>query len=145
MINITPYLNFPGNTEDAMNFYKTVFGGEFLAFKRYGEIPGGDKMPADDQKRINHISLSIGNGNTIMATDMLPSMEENLNPGNNFHICIHAETEAEVEKIFNAVSEGGKVEMPLNKTFWGSYFGMCIDKFGIQWMINYSADQNQAK
>ena len=142
MLSINPYLNFPGNTEKAMNFYKSVFGGEFLSFQRYGDIPGGNKMPEDDQKKINNIILPLANNTSIMATDALASMEQKLVAGNNFFICIQAESEAEVDKLFNSLSDGGKVEMPVNKTFWGAYFGICIDQFGIQWMINYSYNKS---
>jgi PhnB protein len=141
MLNINPYLNFMGNTEEAMNFYKSALGGEFTIFQRFKDTPGGEKMQAADQDKIIHISLQIANGITIMATDALESMGQSLIAGNNFHICIQAESEKEVDKMFNALSAGGKVEMPLNKTFWGSYFGMCRDKFGIQWMINYDYNQ----
>ncbi|WP_315822964.1 VOC family protein [Paraflavitalea speifideaquila] len=88
-----------------------------------------------------HISLTVANGGTLMATDLLESMEHQLIIGNNMHICIHTKSEAETEKIFNALSAGGKVGMPLNKTFWGAYFGMCTDKYAVQWMINYTQNQ----
>ena len=143
MHNFNPYLNFMGNTEDAMNFYKSVFGGEFTLFHRYGDVPGGEKMSAQDQKKIIHISLVINKSMTIMATDALESMGQQLVPGNNFHIHLQAESEPEADRIFAKLSEGGKVEMPMNKTFFGAYFGMCQDKFGIYWMINFTNNQNQ--
>jgi PhnB protein len=144
MLNITTYLHFMGNTEEAMNFYKNLLGGEFTIFQRFKDIPGGERMPEHEQEKILHISLTIGNGNTIMATDALESMEQNLVAGTNFHICLHVESEAEAERIFNGFVKDGKIEMPLNKTLWGSYFGMCKDKFGIQWMIDYAYDQNKS-
>ncbi|MEP7322824.1 MAG: VOC family protein [Saprospiraceae bacterium] len=137
MINTTPYLHFMGNTEEAMNFYHQVLGGEFAVFQRFKEVPGGEKMSAEDQEKIIHASLVIGQGHTIMATDSLESMGHQLVVGNNFHICIHAESETEAERLFEGLSAGGAVEMPLNKTFWGAYFGMCKDRFGVQWMINF--------
>lgn len=140
MLTVSPYLNFPGNTEEAMNYYKSIFGGEFTLFQRYGDIPGGDKMPENEQQKINHISLPVGN-TTLMATDFLDFMNQKMEPGNNFHICIQAQSEKEVDKLFEGLSAGGKIEMPVNKTFWGAYFGMCRDKFGIQWMVNYSYNQ----
>jgi PhnB protein len=143
MQTINAYLNFMGNTEDAMNFYKSVFGGEFTIFQRFKDVPGSEKMPADDQKKIMHISLTTKNGTTIMATDTLESMGKKLVFGNNFHLCIQAESETEADKLFAMLSAGAKVEMPLNKTFWGAYFGMLQDKFGIYWMINFSYPQNQ--
>jgi PhnB protein len=127
-----------GNTEEAMNFYKSVFGGEFESFMRYSDVPGGEKMQAHNQKKIMHAALPISGGQMIMATDTLESMERNVVFGNNYHISLEAENEAEVDKIFAALSAGGTVEVPLNKTFWGAYFGMFADKFGVQWMINYT-------
>ena len=137
MINVNPYLNFMGNTEEAMNFYKSVFGGEFTALQRFKDVPGYEKMPKHEQEMIMHASLPLGKNNALMATDTLESMEQSLRPGNNFYISINTESEQETEKLFKGLSAGGKIEMPLNKTFWGSYFGMCVDTFGVQWMINY--------
>ncbi len=138
MANINPYLNFVGNTEEAFNFYKSVFGGEFATVMRFGETPGCDEMSiAEDEKdKIMHIALPIG-GNVLMATDMLESMGQKLETGNNFSIAIDAESKEEADKIFDGFAEGGKVEMPLADAFWGAYFGMLTDKFGIRWMVNF--------
>ncbi|HEY5824208.1 MAG TPA: VOC family protein, partial [Cyclobacteriaceae bacterium] len=97
----------------------------------------------DEQDKIMNITLSLGNGFTLMATDALPSMEQYVSPGNSFHINIVTESEEEADKLFELLSEGGTVEMPLDKAFWGSYFGKCRDKFEVSWMINYHCDQNQ--
>jgi len=136
MISINPYLNFMGNTEEAMKFYKSVFGVEFTAFSRFNESPGHEKMPVKEQSMIMHASLPMGQ-NAIMATDALESMGMELTMGNNFYINIATESIEETDRIFNGLAEGGKIEMPLNQTFWGSYCGMCRDKFGIQWMVNF--------
>ncbi len=141
MLSMNPYFNFMGNTEEAMNFYKSIFGGEFTTFQRFKEVPGGDKMPPDEQDKIVHITLTTPKGHVFMATDALQSMEQKLTFGNNYHITIHTENEAETSKLFNGLSAGGKVEMPLNKTFWGAYCGMCADKFGVHWLINYTYPQ----
>lgn len=141
MIKMDPYLNFMGNTGETMNFYKSVFGGEFTIYEKFKSVPGGEKMSAEDQEKFMHISLVMPNGVTIMATDALESMGQQLNFGNNYHICIQAESEAEADKLFNSLSDGGTIEMPLNKTFWGAYFGMCKDRFGVLWMINYTYAQ----
>lgn len=138
MLSINPYLNFKGNTEEAMRFYKKILGGEFTLVTRYGEIPGGDKMPEPDRQKINHITLTLPNGSVIMATDVLEFMDDRVTMGTNFFIIIHTENEEETDRLFNALSENGKIEVPVNKTFWGAYFGMCVDRFGVQWMINYS-------
>ena len=131
MLGASPYLHFMGNSLQAMNFYRSVFGGEFATFTRYKDVHGGEKMSPDDQEKIIHISLPIAKDQFIMASDMLESMERDLISGNNFHILLQAENETEVDKLFTALSNGGKIEVPLNKTFWGAYFGMCADKFGI--------------
>lgn len=141
MRNMTPYLHFPGNSEEVMTFYKSVLGGEFSSFQRYKDVPGAEKMSSKDQEKLIHVSLQVSNSITIMATDSLESMDQRLEAGNNFHICLHTESEGETDRLFEGLSKGGKVEMPLNKTFFGSYFGMCRDKFGIQWMINFTYNQ----
>ncbi|HEY5771232.1 MAG TPA: VOC family protein [Chitinophagaceae bacterium] len=142
MLNINAYLHFMGKTEEAMNFYRSILGGEFTVFGRFRDVPGAENMNPEDQKKIMHISLTTKNGTVIMATDSLESMGQQVSFGNNVHLCIQAESETEVDKLFAALSAGGKVEMPVNKTFWGAYFGMCQDKYGVQWMINYTYNQN---
>jgi len=141
MISTNPYFNFQGNTEEAMNFYKSVFGGEFTIFQRFGDMPGCEKMPADEQGKIMHISLMTPKGQIFMATDALESMEQKVVFGNNCHVIIHTENESETDKLFGGLSLGGKVDMPVNKTFWGAYCGMCRDRFGVQWMVNYTYPQ----
>ena len=136
MRSIHSYLHFAGDAETAMKFYRKVLGGEFTAFSRYKDIPGGEKMPPEQGDKLIHASLALGNGCNIMATDM-PGGTEDIVKGNNYHICINTDSEAETERLFNDLSEDGRVDMPLNRTFWGAYFGMFRDKFGIQWMINY--------
>ena len=140
MLSANPYLHFMGTAEAAMNFYKSVFGGEFTMFQRYKDVPGGEKMPADDQEKMIHISL-VGKGITIMASDSVKPMGDDISSGNNFHICIHAESEKEVDKIFDGLSADGLVQMPPNKTFWGAYFSMFKDKFGISWMITFDSNK----
>ena len=135
------YLNFPGNTEEAFNFYKSVLGGEFIMVSRFGDTPEGDKLSEDDKKKIMHISLPIGVGTIIMATDAMESMGQTVTFGNNFYICLSTDSEEESNKIFNGLSAGGKIEMKLEKTFWGSYFGSFTDKFGVQWMVDYAYNQ----
>jgi PhnB protein len=142
MISSNPYLNFNGNTEIAMKFYQSVFGGEFTNFKRFKEVFGTDTLPVEEQEKIMNITLSIRKGVTLMATDALKSMEQHITAGNNFHINIVAESEEEADKFFELLSDGGIIEMPLNKTFWGTYFGICRDKFEVSWMINYHYNQN---
>lgn len=139
---ITTYFNFMGNSEEAMNFYKSVFGGEFTTFARFSDTPGSENMPALERNKIVNISLTTKSGAILMATDFLESMEQQVQLGNNIHLVIHTDSEEEVDSLFKVLSAGGKIEMPVNKTFWGAYFGMCEDKFGIKWMLNYTYPQN---
>ncbi len=134
-MTINPYLNFNGNTEDAFNFYKSVFGGEFAILQRFKDVSDGDKMPAEVQNKIMHVSLPIGN-TILMASDSLEALGQKLSVGNNFYISISTESRGETDRLFNALSAGGEIEMPLEKQFWGAYFGVFKDKFGIQWMLN---------
>ena len=142
MATINPYLNFMGNTEEAFRFYQSVFGGEFISLTRFKDTPEKDRVPANEQDKIMHVSLPIGKGNILMGTDALDSMGHKLSPGNNFSISVSTDSEGEAERIFNGLSKEGKVEMPLSKTFWGSYFGMFKDKFDIQWMVSYDYKQS---
>lgn len=139
MALLDPYLNFPGNTEEAFNFYKSVFGGEFAMVTRFKDTTQADKLPAGDADKIMHIALPIGKGNILMATDALESMGQKVEYGNNTHMCLSAESVAEADQLFNALGEGGTITMPLENTFWGAYFGMVTDKFSISWMISYDA------
>ncbi len=140
---INPYLNFPGNTEEAFNFYKSVFGGEFLSLQRFSDTPAAGNIPDNEKDKLMHVALPIGNGNVLMATDALESMGQKVVPGNNFYISINPESKEEAERLFNGLSAGGKIEMPLQNQFWGAYFGMFSDKFGIRWMVNYSYNQEK--
>ena len=145
MANMNPYLNFNGNTEEAFNFYKSVFGGEFAAIMRFKEMPGCDspdsKISEADGDKIMHVALPIGNGGVLMATDALESMGQKLTFGNNSYIYIGTDSKDEADKLFNGLSVGGKVEMPIADTFWGDYFGSFTDKFGVQWMVSYDKGQ----
>lgn len=137
MATINPYLNFDGNAEEAFNFYRSVFGGEFITLQKMKDTPEGAKVRDNEKNRVMHVALPIGKDNILMASDTLPSLGHKLTTGNNFHISVTTESEKEAEKIFNGLSAGGKVIMPLGKTFWGSYFGMLADKFGVQWMVSF--------
>jgi len=140
MAKANTYLNFPGNSEEAFIFYQSVFGGDFIALQRYSDTAEGDNLPDADKDKIMHISLSIGEGSILMATDALESMGQKLTTGNNIYICLSADNEAEADKLFDGLSPGGNIEMPMEKTFWGSYFGSFTDKFEIGWMIDCPID-----
>ena len=134
------YLNFDGQTEEAFNFYKSVFGGEFTGMQRMKDAPGSEKLSSEEQNYIMHAALPMGN-NTLMGTDILRSQGQSLTIGNNAHISINADSEEKAQQYFKALSEGAKIEMPLEKAFWGDLFGSLKDKFGVQWMILYSYNQ----
>lgn len=139
MTTINPYLTFDGNCEAAFEFYQTVFGGEFAFKGRFKEMPSQEGMPPMSDEigeLIMHISLPIGEGTVLMGSDTSEHFGQKLEVGNNFSISVNASDKSEAERIFNALADGGKITMPLNDTFWGAYFGMCTDRFGIQWMIN---------
>src|SRR6267154_1105010 len=109
---VNPYLNFPGNTEEAFTFYKSVFGGEFAVVQRFKDTPEAGTVPENLKDKIMHISLSIGKGNVLMATDALESMEHKVTPGTNFHLSISTDSEEETNKLFDGLSAGGKVTVP---------------------------------
>jgi PhnB protein len=144
MATINPYLNFMGQTEEAFLFYQSVFGGKFDSFQRFSEIPDGDKMPADIQDKIMHVSLPIGQGSYLMGSDTSESLGHKITAGNNLHISINAESKEESDHLFNGLSTGGTITMPLEDTFWGAYFGMFTDKFGVHWMINFDYPQQHS-
>ena len=137
MATINPYLNFLGNTEEVFNFYKSVFGGEFATFVRFKDMPGAGPIPEADANKIMHVALPIGKGNMLMGTDALESMGHTLTVGDNFSLSITPDSKEEADKIFNGISAGGKIEMPLADAPWGAYFGMANDKYGIKWMVNF--------
>jgi PhnB protein len=138
MVTINPYLNFSGNTEEAFNFYKKVFGGHFSMLQRFKETPEAGKVAENEKEKLMHVSLPIGKVNTLMGTDALESQGWKLTQGNNLSLSVETESKKEADKIFKGLSDGGKVTMPQTETFWGSYFGMVNDKFGIQWMVGYT-------
>lgn len=135
---VHPYLNFGGNSEEAFNFYQTVFGGTFKAVVRFGDMPmDGVEIPDHDLNKIMHISLPLTNDVILMASDCIESMNQKVNIGNNNYICLSPESKEEAEKIYEKLAQGGEVEMPLADAPWGSYFASFKDKFGVCWMIDY--------
>lgn len=134
-------MNFDGTAEEAFEFYKSVFGGEFTGLHKMGDAPGTENLPDNEKNRVMHVSLPIDAYTTLMASDIIPSAGHSLNQGNNVHISLHPESREEAERLFNGLSAGGKVEMPLQDTFWGAYYGNFQDKYGINWMVNYDHQQ----
>jgi PhnB protein len=140
MAQTSTYLNFNGTTEEAFNFYRSVFGTEFIGdIMRMGDAPpqpGQPPLSESDKKFVMHVALPILGGHLIMGTDAVESMGFKLNQGNNVYISLDPDTRAEADRIFAALSDGGKVEMALAEMFWGDYFGSLVDKYGTQWMVN---------
>jgi PhnB protein len=141
MAQINPYLTFNGNCEEAFNFYKSVFGGEFPYTGRYRDMQGGPEIPESEKNKIMHISLPISKETVLMGADSSNAFGHATSMGNNFSISINAESEEEARKLFDGLSSGGRVTMPLDKTFWGALFGMFTDKYDINWMVNYDYEQ----
>lgn len=143
MAQTSTYLNFARNTEEAFNFYKSVFGGDFVDGKinRFKDIPAQDGMPPiaeEDKNLVMHIALPILGGHLLMGTDAPESLGFKVNQGNNVYISIHPDSRSEADKLFARLSENGEIEMPMQDMFWGDYFGSFTDKFGIRWMVNYA-------
>ena len=138
MTTINPYLTFNGNCEEAFDFYRSVFGGEFQYIGKFKDMPANPEHPVieSEKEKIMHVSLPISKETTLMGSDSSESFGKASVEGNNFSISINSNSVDEVTRIYNAMSAGGKITMPLNKTFWGSFFGMFTDKFGIHWQVN---------
>ncbi|HEX2280696.1 MAG TPA: VOC family protein [Thermomicrobiales bacterium] len=140
MARTSTYLNFARSTEEAFNFYKSVFGTEFVGeIARFSDVPVQEGQPAmsdDDKRLVMNVQLPILGGHLLMGTDAPESMGFQLNQGNNVYICLDPDTRAEADRLFAALSDGGTVEDPLQEAFWGDYFGSLIDRFGVKWMIN---------
>jgi len=141
MSSVSTYLNFPRNTEEAFNFYKSVFGGDFFGGKimRFVDMPpqeGAPPMAEGDKNLVIHVALPITGGHMLMGTDAPETMGFKVNFGNNVHINLQIDTRDETRNLFKALSAGGVVSMDLQDMFWGDYFGSCTDKFGVQWMFN---------
>ncbi len=140
MARVSTYLNFVRSTEEAFLFYKKVFGGEFTApIHRFSDIPpnpGQPPLAESDKNLVMHVELPILGGHVLMGTDAPESMGFLLTFGNNSYINLEPDTRSETDRLFRALSDGGKAEMPLQEMFWGGYFGSLTDRFGVRWMFN---------
>ncbi|MFN8290928.1 MAG: VOC family protein [Chitinophagaceae bacterium] len=134
------YLNFSNQTEEAFTFYKSVFGTEFEGgIHRFGDMPpqpGMPPLPEDAKNLVLHVSLPVSEGYKLMGSDAPEQMGFKVNKGNNMYISLDVDARQEADRLFNALSAGGTVEMPLSDMFWGAYWGSFADKFGVKWMIN---------
>lgn len=140
MTTVNVYLTFNGNCLEAFNFYKSVFGGEFAYVGRYKDMPADESHPVlpGEEDRIMHISLPISQETMLMGCDTGGEWASRYSAGNNFSLSINAESKESADRLFNGLSAGGMVTMPMNSTFWGDYFGMFADKFGINWMVSFN-------
>jgi len=140
MAQINPHINFNGNAEEAFNFYKSVFGGEFAMVKRFKDLASVDFPVAEKEaNKIMHIALPIGNS-ILMANDVPEILGRTNENENRSKIVISAESKEEADKLFNGLSAGGQIEMPIADSPWGSYFGMFRDKYGIEWMVDFDSN-----
>lgn len=138
MASINPYLGFDGNCREAFDFYKSVFGGEFADVSPFSDAPD---TPAEDADKLMHISLPIGEGQVLMGSDR-PSGMGSTEFGDSVSLSIAPDSADEGHRIFDALAQGGQVTMPYERQFWGADFGMCQDKFGHNWMVNYQAEEH---
>ena len=140
MAFLNVYLNFNGDCEAAFNHYKSVFGGEFDTFSRFSDMPPSEApLPESEANKIMHVSLPVGTaGCVLMGSDCPPAFTGGVQ-GNLFNISVSTDSKEEADRLFKALSAGGNISMPIADTFWGAYFGMCADKFGVQWMVNCDA------
>ncbi len=144
MTRLHTYLNFAGNAEEAFDFYRSIFGGEFSSVVRFKDLPmEGVSIPEEDQGKIMHIALPIGKDDILMASDTLRSLGHELVQGNNAYVSVHPESKEEADRIFSTLSEGAEIEMPMGDQAWGDYYGALKDKFGVMWMVNYSPPGDQ--
>ena len=138
MAQVNPYLIFNGDCEAAFLLYKSVFGGEFPYMGKFGDMPpaeGQPELPEEEKNRVMHVTLPIGN--TILMGSDTNSLAGEVKMGENVSISINVDSREEADSIFTGLTDGGVVKMPMTDTFWGAYFGMLVDKFGIHWMINF--------
>ncbi len=146
MTRLNIYLNFAGNTEEAFNFYKSVFGGNFSQVVRFKDMPmPGTNFPKESEDKIMYMDLPINKDTILMGTDALESHGHKMTQGNNVHISIHPDSKEEADRIFSALSKSGAVEMPIADQAWGTYWGNFTDKFGVHWMVNYAKATNEVK
>lgn len=144
MARVSTYLNFMGNTFEAFEYYRSVFGTEYLGpVMRMSDVPmeGMPPLPENERDAVMHIELPILGGHVLMATDMLASMGHELRVGNNTTVVLEPDTRDEADRLFAALSSGGSDAMPMQDMFWGAYWGTCLDRFGIRWMITVNAPQ----
>jgi PhnB protein len=143
-MKIHAYLNFDGTAEEAFRFYATTLGGKLTDIHRFGSMPQQDgfELTSEQENLVMHVGLELPDGQMLMASDVIEGMAQRVE-GNNISISVHPDSKPEADRIFNALTDGGTVTMPLADQFWGDYYGSLTDRFGINWMVNYSEVQTQ--
>jgi PhnB protein len=140
MASVNAYVTFNGNCQEAFEFYRSVFGGTFEYMGKFGDMPpqeGEMPMPEHAKDKVMHVAFPISKETMLLGSDVVAEFGHSIHMGDNIALSINTDSTEEADKLFNGLSAGGKVTMPMNKTFWGAYFGMFTDKFGINWMVNY--------
>jgi PhnB protein len=141
MTKVNPYLSFNGNTEEAFNFYRSVFGGDFETVMRWSDSPQCEGMSDADKNKIMHIAIKIGDS-VIMGSDFVSMNGEQFTPGNAYTVALMPDSREEADKLFAGLSAGGQVVMPMTDMFWGGYFGAFTDKYGVKWLVNQDTRGN---
>lgn len=134
-MRVNPYLVFRGNAEEALNYYNSILNGD-LEIMKYDQMPGDMEMPAEMKEKVMHGAIKQDGVELVMATDSMPGMGPQFTYGDSFFVCITEEDVARAKEVFAGLSQDGKVIMELKEQFWGDQFGMCVDKFGVYWMMN---------
>ena len=143
-MKIHAYLNFDGHTEEALRFYADVLGGTLTEVHRFGSMPpGAFELSPEQQNRVMHVGLELPDGQMLMASDVLEGMGPPRIEGNNISLSLHPSSKAQADQFFSALAEGGTITMPIADQFWGDYFGSLTDRYGVNWMVNYSELDNQ--
>lgn len=145
MERLNPYLTFPGNCEEAFNFYRSVFGGEFLYLGRFADIPSdeGVIIPEDKLNKIMHVSLPLSDGGILMGSDSDDEFSGGVTVGNNVSLSVTTQKKEDADRIFESLCDGGRMNMQIGDVFWGSYYGMCTDRYGVNWMVSYNSHEHE--
>ena len=143
MPDLNCYLHFNDNCEEAFNLYRSVFGGDFEMLARFGEAPSGEmKLNPGEENKVLHVALKVGQNSMLMGSDCPEAYGMTINQGNNYSVSINADSREQADTFYAKLSEGGQAMMPMADAFWGDYFGMAMDKFGVNWMISYSGQKH---
>ncbi|HMB62551.1 MAG TPA: VOC family protein [Eudoraea sp.] len=145
MTTVNIYLTFNGNCEQAFRYYKSVFGGEFTIFSKFKDMPENPEFPVaeSDMEKVMHVTFPVGKETVLMGSDTGADWAPGFKQGNNFSVSINTDSKENADRLFDALSQGGKITMPMANTFWGSYFGMLTDQFGIQWMVSFDISERE--